>query len=216
MGRPDVESEGDAVHHDRETFGTSLIVEGLNKAGLSDEDYVALMGVHTLGFVGHAKKGFDTRWCMNPYVFDNTYFKELLLGDRSKYFKTEADHRLVSETRYRGWVEKYAADQAFFFANYARAHVKLSELTFEKTLASEIEPQFNVEGGYQEPRRPLLSGFYQMVERIQERYAIAKHEDEQAHDDHHDDHDDHDDHHDDHGEHHDDHHDTPKHIEHKH
>lgn len=52
MGRPDVESEGDAVHHDRETFGTSLIVEGLGKAHLSPEDYVALMGIHTLGFVG--------------------------------------------------------------------------------------------------------------------------------------------------------------------
>jgi hypothetical protein len=52
MGRPDVESEGDAVQHDRETYGTSLIVEGLRKANLSPEDYVALMGMHTLGFVG--------------------------------------------------------------------------------------------------------------------------------------------------------------------
>lgn len=140
MGRPDVESEGDAVQHDRETYGTSLIVEGLRKANLSPEDYVALMGMHTLGFVGQAKKGFDTRWCMNPYVFDNTYFKELMMGDRSKYYKTDADRRLVTEDRFKEWVEKYAADQSLFFANYARAHVKVSELTFEKTLASELEP----------------------------------------------------------------------------
>jgi hypothetical protein len=52
MGRNDVESEGDAVHHDRETYGTSLIVEGLNHSNLSPEEYVALMGIHTLGFVG--------------------------------------------------------------------------------------------------------------------------------------------------------------------
>jgi hypothetical protein len=52
MGRHDVESEGDAVHHDRETYGTSLIVEGLNHSNLSPEEYVALMGIHTLGFVG--------------------------------------------------------------------------------------------------------------------------------------------------------------------
>jgi catalase (peroxidase I) len=52
MGRRDVESEGDAVHHDKESYGTSLQVEGLNKANLQPEEYVALMGMHTLGFVG--------------------------------------------------------------------------------------------------------------------------------------------------------------------
>ena len=57
MGRPDVESEGDAVHHDKETYGTSLQVEGFNRAKLPAEEYVALMGIHTLGFVGQAKKG---------------------------------------------------------------------------------------------------------------------------------------------------------------
>ena len=51
MGRPDVDSEGDAVHHDRETFGTSLVVEGLNRANLPADEYVAMMGIHTLGFV---------------------------------------------------------------------------------------------------------------------------------------------------------------------
>lgn len=140
MGRPDVESEGDAVHHDRETYGTSLNVTGLNNANLKPHEYVAMMGIHTLGFVGHAKKGFHTRWCMNPYVFDNTYFKELMLGDRSKYYKTEADRSMMANPSQREWVEKYAADQNLFFENYAQAHVKVSEFTFEKSLASEIEP----------------------------------------------------------------------------
>jgi hypothetical protein len=215
MGRADVESEGDAIHHDRETYGTSLIVEGLNHAGLTPEEYVALMGIHTLGFVGQAKKGFHTRWCMNPYVFDNTYFKELMLGERSKYYKTDADRKLINDARLKEWVDRYAQDQSLFFANYAKAHHKVSELTFEKTLASELEPQYLVDGGYQEPKRPLLQGFYELIDRVQERYAIAKGE-EEPHDDHEED--DHDDHHDDHhDEHHDDHHDhAPKAIEHKH
>ena len=63
-----------------------------------------------------------------------------------------------------------------FFAHYAAAHVKLSELTFESKLASEIEPHLNVDGGYQEPRRPLLQGFYQMLDRAKERYSIGQHE----------------------------------------
>ena len=130
MGRPDAESEGDAVHHDRETYGTSLCVQGINQARLTPQEHVAMMGIHTLGFVGQAKKGFNTRWCMNPYVFDNTYYKELLLGERSKYYKTDADHALMADAEKREWVEKYAADQDLFFAHYAEAHVKVSEFTF--------------------------------------------------------------------------------------
>ena len=210
MGRPDVESEGDAVHHDRENYGTSLIVEGLNHANLLPEEYVAMMGLHTLGFVGQAKKGFNTRWCMNPYVFDNTYFQELMLGERSKYYKTDADKKLMHDAKLKEWVEKYAQDQALFFSNYAKAHVKIAEMTFEKTLVSEIEPQFCIDGGYQEPRRPLMQGFHELVDRVKERYAIAKGEDE-PHEEHDDDHDD--EHHDDHDDHHDE---TPKAIENKH
>jgi hypothetical protein len=83
-------------------------------------------------------------------------------------------------------------------------------MTFEKTLVSEIEPQFCIDGGYQEPRRPLMQGFYELVDRVKERYAIAKGEDE-PHEEHDDDHDD--EHHDDHDDHHDE---TPKAIENKH
>ena len=134
-----------------------------------------------------------------------------MLGDRSKYYKTAADKKLINDARLKECVEKYAQDQSLFFSNYAKAHVKISELTFEKNLVSEIEPQFNVDGGYQEPRRPLTQGFYELIDRVKERYALAGGEEE-----HHDDHDDdHDDEHDD--DHHDDHHDEkPKAIENKH
>jgi hypothetical protein len=43
---------------------------------LSPEEYVALMGgINTLGFRDENKSGPLTRWTMNPYVFDNTYFQ---------------------------------------------------------------------------------------------------------------------------------------------
>jgi len=180
MGRPDAESEGDAVHHDRETYGTSLCVQGINQAKFTPQEHVAIMGIHTLGFVGMAKKGPDTRWCMNPYVFDNTYYKELMLGDRSKYYRTDADRALMNDSEKRQWVERYAADQDLFFAHYAAAHVKVSELTFENTLASEVEPHYSVDGGYQEPTRPLLQGVYEGLDRLKENLGIAKTENEVA------------------------------------
>jgi len=38
---------------------------------------------------------------MNPMIFDNDYFKEAMLRDKSKYYKSDADHRLMqnAETR---------------------------------------------------------------------------------------------------------------------
>lgn len=75
MGREVVHGEADAVHHDAETFYNSLNIARLAKLNLPAEDFVALVGgTQTLGFRGELKKGPQSRWTMNPYVFDNTYF----------------------------------------------------------------------------------------------------------------------------------------------
>jgi len=108
------------------------------------------MGIHTIGFIGEAKKGPLTRWTQNPYVFDNSYFQEILLRDESKYTKTEADLRLLQQSELKSWVEAYAEDENLFFANYAKAHVKVSELNQEDKLVSEYEADRIVDGGYQE------------------------------------------------------------------
>jgi hypothetical protein len=43
-------------------------------------------------------------------VFDNTYFKEVLLGDRSKYLKTPSEHILLEDASLKTFVEMYAQD----------------------------------------------------------------------------------------------------------
>ena len=111
------------------------------------------MGTFTIGFCGEEKKGPHTRWCMNPYVFDNTYFKELMLRDQSKYYKTEADLKLMQSDSLKNWVEAYAQDEELFFSNYAKAHVKVSELGQESNLLSEFEPEKMTTGGYLEESR---------------------------------------------------------------
>ena len=127
MGRQDVENEGDAIQHAAETHAGSLVMQGLAQTDLSPEEFVALMGSFTLGFNGVEKKGPHTRWCMNPYVFDNTYFQEVLLRDQSKYFKSEADLKLVQNAQLKTWVEAYAQDEELFFRNFAKAFVRVSE-----------------------------------------------------------------------------------------
>ena len=62
--------------------------------GFTIEDYVALMGSHTLGFAHDDRSGFKGRWTMNPHVFDNSYFKEVLLGEKTKYLRTPVEINL--------------------------------------------------------------------------------------------------------------------------
>ena len=50
-------------------------------------------------------------------------------------------------------MEAYAQDQDLFFRNYAKAHVRVSELGQEANLMSEFEPHRIVDGGYLEESR---------------------------------------------------------------
>jgi L-ascorbate peroxidase len=130
MGRKDVDTEGEASNAVAVTAGShenAVLVSKFEMMGLSAPEFVALMGSFTLGFVDDDNKGKKGRWTMNPYVFDNSYFKEVLVGHESRYLKTEADLKLLHEPELKEWVEKYAEDQNLFFEQYAKAHVKVSE-----------------------------------------------------------------------------------------
>ena len=99
MGRLDVETEGEAsnalaIVADSQ-HENAVMVKKFDMMGLQPEEYVAIMGAHTLGFASDDNKGKKGRWTMNPYVFDNTYYKELMLGDKSRYYKNEADLKLI-------------------------------------------------------------------------------------------------------------------------
>ena len=70
------------------------------------------------------------------------------MGRESRYLKTDADLSLLDNEEHRNWVEAYAQDQNLFFTNYARAHVKVSEMGQEDNLLSEFNEEDIVDGGY--------------------------------------------------------------------
>ena len=56
------------------------------------------------------------------------YDSELLTGEKEGLLQLVSDKTLLSDPVFRPLVEKYAADEDAFFADYAEAHQKLSEL----------------------------------------------------------------------------------------
>lgn len=128
MGREDVGQDSDANEEGLlpGSDSSSLIIHGLE---LSTAEQVALMGRRTLGK--------QDRMSQNPYVFDNTYFQELL-KDESRFNKLESDLELVSSDEHLQWVKKFAKDEELFFETFAQAFVKLSEAGSEDELLSEV------------------------------------------------------------------------------
>lgn len=77
MGRKDAATDADVsptgrlieVEEPRDSIYGKVARMGFNK-----QEFVALMGQYTIGFAHEDKTGFQGRWTMNPYVFDNTYY----------------------------------------------------------------------------------------------------------------------------------------------
>jgi len=129
-GRPDKLEPPEEGRLPDATKGVDHLRDVFGHMGLSDKDIVALSGGHTLGRCHKERSGFEGAWTPNPLIFDNSYFKELLTGEKEGLLQLPSDKALLEEPVFRSYVEKYAADEDAFFADYAEAHLKLSELGF--------------------------------------------------------------------------------------
>ncbi|KAK9466220.1 heme peroxidase [Lipomyces arxii] len=114
------------------------------RMGFNDQEIVALSGAHNLGRCHADRSGFEGPWVPNPIRFTNTYFKLLLHREWHKrknsagveQFNDEdndlmmlpTDMALVSDPKFRIWVEKYAADKDLFFRDFSAVFAKLIEL----------------------------------------------------------------------------------------
>ncbi|KAJ3137647.1 L-ascorbate peroxidase 3 [Irineochytrium annulatum] len=126
------------------TKGSDHLRHIFHRMGLNDQDIVALSGAHSLGRMHADRSGFEGPWVSDPTRFSNAYFVDLLNGawepvvdargnhlfnDKSKGTAMVAtDMALLADPIFRTYVNKYAADQGAFFADFAVSFQKLQEL----------------------------------------------------------------------------------------
>ncbi|OIW35048.1 heme peroxidase [Coniochaeta ligniaria NRRL 30616] len=114
------------------------------RMGFNDQEIVALSGAHALGRCHTDRSGYSGPWTFSPTVVTNDYFK-LLLDEKWQWKKWDgpkqledkttkslmmlpADYALLQDKSFKGWVQKYAADNDLFFKDFQAVIVKLFEL----------------------------------------------------------------------------------------
>ncbi|KAJ7551379.1 hypothetical protein O6H91_06G012800 [Diphasiastrum complanatum] len=112
------------------TSGPHQLRDVFERMGLSDKNIVALSGGHTLGRCHKDRSGIEGPWTEDPLHFDNSYYKELLSGPKKGLIQLPSDKALLEDPKLSRYVERYAKDQDAFFQDYAKSHLKLSELGF--------------------------------------------------------------------------------------
>ncbi|CAH2041446.1 unnamed protein product [Thlaspi arvense] len=123
----------------------------VKQMGLTDQDIVALSGGHT--WEGATRSALDlrdlglpTRSSLITAILSTflwaMYNVELLSGEKDGLLQLPSDKALLSDPAFRPLVEKYAADEDAFFADYAESHLKLSELGYNFQSLCLLRPKF--------------------------------------------------------------------------
>lgn len=149
IGRVDATSEAECVEEGRHPDadkGADHLRCVFHRMGLTDKDIVALSGAHTVGRCHADRSGFEGQWTDAPLKFDNSYFVDMLerTWTESKSSKGQpqfcdskgnmmliSDLALISDPKFRPYVELYAKDQEAFFADFASSFQKLLELGYD-------------------------------------------------------------------------------------
>jgi len=119
------------------------------RMGFDDREIVALSGAHAIGRCHTDRSGFWGPWTHAENGFSNSYYTALLEkkwtvkkthegkpwkgpkqyeADNGALMMLPTDMVLIEDPAFKKWVVAYAKDEALFFADFAAAFQKLTEL----------------------------------------------------------------------------------------
>lgn len=117
------------------------------RMGFNDQEIVALSGGHTIGRSRPERSGWGKEstkytkdgpgtpggqsWTPDWLTFNNSYFTEVKAQRDAELLVLPTDACIFEDAGFKPFAEKYAESQDAFFADYAVAHQKLSELGVE-------------------------------------------------------------------------------------
>jgi len=133
--------------------GASHLRDVFGRMGFSDQEIVALSGAHAIGRCHTDRSGFWGPWTYGENAFSNDYFKFLLdkrwtvktthngkpwkgpkqyEADGGALMMLPTDMVLIEDPKFKEWVQIYAKSEDKFFADFAVAFQKLTELGFKQ------------------------------------------------------------------------------------
>jgi L-ascorbate peroxidase len=130
LGRTDAASPDPPGRLPEETLDGAQLRAHFAASGLTAREMVALSGAHTIG-----GKGFGA-----PLSFDNVYFRTLLAApwadgnatpearEMASHIGLPSDKALPGDAVCRGWIERYAADEAAWLSDFSAAYIKMGTL----------------------------------------------------------------------------------------
>ncbi|KAJ2848697.1 heme peroxidase [Coemansia brasiliensis] len=146
-GRSDDKSDQDCTPDGRlpdAAQGADHVRDIFYRMGFNDQEIAALVGAHALGRCHSSRSGFEGPWNASPTTFTNYFYTELLEDkwvpkkwngpfqyvdkQSGQFMMLPADIAFKTDSQFRKHVEKYAADQDAFFADFSKAFAKLLEL----------------------------------------------------------------------------------------
>jgi len=159
--------------------GADHLREVFYRMGFNDQEIVALSGAHTLGRCHIVRSGFDGPWTTNPLRFDNEFFRNLINltwkkrewegneqfedVETGKLMMLPTDLALVTDAKFKPFVEAYAKDQELFFKDFASAFSKLLALGVPERTAEQVSEKNRINAEF---REAAMHGSLELVKKL--------------------------------------------------
>jgi len=123
--------------------GSNHIRDIFYRMGFNDQDIVALIGAHVVGRMHKDRSGFDGPWTNSPTTFSNDFFVQLkerkwtkkkwngpeqYTDESGQLTMLPADIALLTDPKFKKYVDLYADNEDKFFEDFSKAFSKLLEL----------------------------------------------------------------------------------------